>query len=227
MAFGVIGLTQLKESYIVGEYKLQAGGLLNSAQQTIFVHSLNIDLPRNVTPSRIRLPPLIAQKIQNTEKEIIEQEKNKIISILKFIKRDFNTECWQRPLKSKIISGFGSFRYLPDGRSYYHTGVDLRAQINTPIHASASGVVVLAEAMTIPGNNIIIDHGDGVYSRYMHLSEFKVTVGQEVKKNDIIGLIGATGRVEAPHLHWEILWKENHADPLSFLEAVAQLCDLK
>jgi murein DD-endopeptidase MepM/ murein hydrolase activator NlpD len=86
------------------------------------------------------------------------------------------------------------------------------------IYASAPGRVVFAGPMTIRGNTTFIDHGQGVYSGYAHQSEIMVKVGDQVQAGQIIGLIGSTGRVTGPHLHWDIWVNGNQVDPFDWVE---------
>lgn len=104
-----------------------------------------------------------------------------------------------------IVSAFGSIRlYTNTNVVRRHTGVDLRASTGTPVLASASGRVALSRPMDIHGNNVVIDHGWGIYSEYAHLSQRYVVPGQYVLQGDVIGLAGNTGRSTGPHVHWEI-----------------------
>jgi murein DD-endopeptidase MepM/ murein hydrolase activator NlpD len=89
---------------------------------------------------------------------------------------------------------------------------------NLNIVAPADGVVVFAGPLTVRGNATIIDHGWGVYSGYWHQKEIKVKVGDRVKAGDIIGLIGATGRVTGPHLHWEMIINGIQVEPVDWLQ---------
>jgi murein DD-endopeptidase MepM/ murein hydrolase activator NlpD len=86
----------------------------------------------------------------------------------------------------------------------HHLGTDIANQTGTAIYAGSSGVVTLAEHLHIYGNSIIINHGQGVSTSYNHLSEIEVAVGDKVEKNQQIGLMGATGQVTGPHLHWHM-----------------------
>lgn len=102
-------------------------------------------------------------------------------------------------------SRFGSRRnYNGTGYNYYHSGLDFYGGTGTKITAPAKGRVVFTGEMTVRGNLTIIDHGWGVYSAYFHQSEIDVKVGDSVEPGQTIGLIGATGRVTGPHLHWEV-----------------------
>jgi murein DD-endopeptidase MepM/ murein hydrolase activator NlpD len=121
-------------------------------------------------------------------------------------------ECW--------TSRFGNRRsYNGSPYNYFHTGLDIAGGEGTEIFAPAPGVVVFAGPLTVRGNATMIDHGWGVYSGYMHQSELMVQVGDRVEEGQVIGLVGGTGRVEGPHLHWEVWVGGVQVDPLEWLEA--------
>jgi murein DD-endopeptidase MepM/ murein hydrolase activator NlpD len=118
-------------------------------------------------------------------------------------------------------SRFGSRRsYNGSDYIYFHTGLDYCGQIGDPIYAAATGVVVFAGPLTVRGNATMIDHGWGVYTAYMHQSEILVSVGDHVEQGQIIGRVGNTGRVEGPHLHFEVLVGDVQVDPLEWLNQV-------
>jgi len=98
-----------------------------------------------------------------------------------------------------------------------HSGADLRAATGTPIHASNRGRVVLAKELFFSGNAVFIDHGLGLYTVYLHLSEIRVAPGDIVERGEVIGLAGATGRVTGPHLHWGARVLDARVDPFSLL----------
>jgi murein DD-endopeptidase MepM/ murein hydrolase activator NlpD len=102
----------------------------------------------------------------------------------------------------KTGGNFGKRRVLNGKSNSPHSGVDLPSPTGTPVHAAQSGRVVLAEELYFAGNTVIIDHGIGIYTLYGHFSEIDAKVGDEVKVGDVIGKVGATGRVTGPHLHW-------------------------
>ncbi len=118
-------------------------------------------------------------------------------------------------------SRFGSRRsYNGSDYKYYHTGIDYCGQVGDPIYAAASGVVVFTGLLTVRGNAIMIDHGRGVYTAYMHQSEILVNIGDHVEQGQLIGRVGNTGRVEGPHLHFEVLVGGVQVDPLEWLSRV-------
>ena len=126
--------------------------------------------------------------------------------------------AFTKPVNSASISPFGGIRSYNGLANRRHTGQDLQAAIGTPILASASGRVVLSRLMDIHGNNIVIDHGWGIYSEYAHMSERYVIPGQFVLQGQIIGLSGNTGRSTGPHVHWEIAVNGIWVSPLDFVQ---------
>lgn len=120
------------------------------------------------------------------------------------------------PVNSGLVSPFGAVRTYNGGQVRRHTGQDLRASMGTPVLASANGRVVLSRPMDIHGNNIVIDHGWGIYTEYAHLSERYVVPGQFVLQGDVIGLSGNTGRSTGPHVHWEVAVGGVWVNPIAF-----------
>lgn len=125
---------------------------------------------------------------------------------------------WLPPVAGGLSSGFGTLRDYSGGRlSSRHTGLDLRGPTGTAVLAPARGRVALAEALPVRGNCVWLDHGWGVYSGYFHLSEIAVVPGELVEPGARIGAVGATGRVTAPHLHWELRVLGEAANPVQWL----------
>ena len=127
-------------------------------------------------------------------------------------------ERFQTPLPS-VTGGrnFGHRRVFNGRPRAPHSGADLTASTGTPVHAANRGRVVLAKSLFFSGNAVFIDHGLGVYSSYLHLSEIRVRPGQLVEQDDVIGLAGATGRVTGPHLHWGLRVLDARVDPFTVL----------
>lgn len=127
---------------------------------------------------------------------------------------------WIWPVTGRISGRFGSQRIYRGEPGSYHSGLDISTGTSgTPFVAPADGVVVLAaEApFSLEGNLLIIDHGMGLNSAFLHCSRIEVKEGDTVRQGQIIGRIGATGRVTGPHLHWSIKWRDARLDPLLFL----------
>ena len=106
------------------------------------------------------------------------------------------------PVQSAVTSVYGSKRVYNGRLQNYHSGVDLRAGVGTPIYSPIEGKVVMAKDLYFTGYTVILDHGLGFFTIYAHMSKLKVKKGAFVKKGQLIGLAGATGRVSGPHLHW-------------------------
>jgi murein DD-endopeptidase MepM/ murein hydrolase activator NlpD len=99
-----------------------------------------------------------------------------------------------------------------------HLGVDLEAPLNTPVYAINDGIVKFAQNLSTYGKTIIIDHGFGIYSLYLHLNDFKVKENERVKRGEVIGLSGNTGYSLSPHLHFSIKIQGITVEPLNFIE---------
>jgi murein DD-endopeptidase MepM/ murein hydrolase activator NlpD len=129
------------------------------------------------------------------------------------------TEPFQSPIPGAVDGrNFGHRRVFNGEPRAPHAGSDLRATTGTPIYAANRGRVVLAKELFYSGNAVFIDHGLGVYSTYLHLSQIKVAPGTIVERGALIGLAGATGRVTGPHLHWGVRIIDARVDPFSLLK---------
>jgi murein DD-endopeptidase MepM/ murein hydrolase activator NlpD len=121
------------------------------------------------------------------------------------------------PANSVFTNEFGIRRTFNGKVQSVHQGLDLRASTGTPVGAMNGGVVILARPMFFEGGFIVIDHGQGLLTLYMHLSQIKVKEGDSVAKQQIIGLSGGTGRATAPHLHVGVRWQGVYVDPAVLL----------
>ncbi len=119
------------------------------------------------------------------------------------------------PLKSfRLSARFGGQRILNGVPKRPHYGADLAAPIGTPVTAPAAGLVSFAETgLHFEGSLIMIDHGQGLLSMYLHLSRVDVSAGQKVQRGEQIGLVGMEGRATGPHLCWRMSWRGRHLDP--------------
>lgn len=122
------------------------------------------------------------------------------------------------PYPDLFTSTFGRLRsYNGSNYTYFHAGLDFVGSPSDPAYAAANGIVVFAGELTVRGNAIVISHGWGVYSGYWHLSEINVAVGDYVEAGRKIGMVGATGRVTGPHLHFEMMVGGVQVDPTDWL----------
>lgn len=152
------------------------------------------------------------------QKQIANEFKEASLIYANYTPNTFISANFQKPLDSFITSSFGKARIFNDKLASYHSGTDFRAKIGIQIKAANSGIVKLAKNRYYAGNSIIIDHGYGIYSQYYHLSKILVKTGDKVKKGQIIGLSGDSGRVSGPHLHFGIIVNQKQVDPIDFIE---------
>jgi len=118
------------------------------------------------------------------------------------------------PARGRISGVYGSQRVLNGEPKRPHYGVDVAAAVGTPIRAPADGVVVLAETgMYYTGGTVILDHGHGLTSAFLHMKDVRVTAGVRVRQGEMIGTLGGTGRVTGPHLDWRMNWFDQRVDP--------------
>lgn len=133
------------------------------------------------------------------------------------------SDGWQQdfiwPVTGRISGRFGSQRVYRGEPGSYHSGLDIAPGAGTPFVAPADGVVTLAarDEFSLEGHLIIVDHGAGLNSAFLHASQIFVTEGQQVRQGERLGLVGATGRTTGPHLHWSIKWHLSRLDPLLFV----------
>jgi len=122
------------------------------------------------------------------------------------------------PARGRVSGSFGAQRVYRGGvRAAFHSGVDIAAGGGAPVVAPADGIVTLAPppGFSLEGNLVILDHGMGLSSAFLHLSRASVRPGQAVRQGEPIGVVGATGRATGPHLHWSLVWNGARVDPAS------------
>lgn len=127
------------------------------------------------------------------------------------------------PVQGKLTDGFGS-RSNPFGgqSSEFHAGQDIAAPAGTSVAVTAGGTVEFAGRMSGYGQVVVVDHGDGIHTRYGHLSSIDVRVGQLLKSGEQVGCVGSTGRATGPHLHYEVRIGDEPVNPLPYLPAGAK-----
>ncbi len=121
------------------------------------------------------------------------------------------------PLDGKMAQNFGERRVYNNIPRSVHAGIDISAPFGKEVRASNSGISVLATDLYFSGLTVILDHGLGLFSYYCHFSELRVKRGTQVRKGEVIGLVGSTGRSTGPHLHWSVKVFQSRVDPLSLL----------
>jgi murein DD-endopeptidase MepM/ murein hydrolase activator NlpD len=195
-----------------GDYKLQARVQTSKGEQIVSATMHGKD--RYYPTQRITMrDKATASKMD--QKEALRAEKLHMQSLMA---DSYAAPLWQGnwlvPCRGRATSSYGRRRYVNGKWWGQHNGADLKAATGTPIQAANSGKVVLSEYLpTLRGNCVVIDHGCNVFSIYMHMSRRDVSVGQMVGKGQRIGLVGATGFVTGPHLHWEVRIGWEPVDP--------------
>jgi len=130
------------------------------------------------------------------------------------------TDPFVRPVPDPANSAFGTRSILNGQPRSPHSGADFNSATGTPIKSPSAGRVVLVGDRYYTGNTVMIDHGLQLFSLFAHLSEIQVTVGDTVAAGDVLGKVGATGRVTGPHLHWSVRLNGARVDPLSLLSVL-------
>ncbi|ATA94354.1 peptidase M23 [Capnocytophaga canimorsus] len=172
----------------------------------------NSDLLINTTKRlEILQKQLVVQSKSLDEITYLAREKEKLLAAIPAIQPIQNKDL------TRMASGYG-WRTDPFTKARkFHYGMDFTAPQGTPIYAAGDGVISRADGNAAGyGEHIRIDHGYGYVSLYAHLSKYNVRVGQKVKRGDIIGFVGNTGRSQAPHLHYEVLKDGEHINPVHF-----------
>ena len=132
-----------------------------------------------------------------------------------WIKANSAPNLW--PVEGQVTGSFGERIDPFNGEGAFHSGVDIGSSYGHPIIAPAAGVVTLTETMGGYGKTIMIDHGNGISTRYGHLSGFAVTAGQHIQRGEVIGYVGESGRSTGPHLHYEVRINDTPVNPYKYL----------
>ena len=122
------------------------------------------------------------------------------------------------PVEGIISSRYGKKRFINDKPRSPHLALDIAASEGTTIIAPSSGRIILVGEFFYSGKYIMLDHGKGLISSYSHMSEISVSIDSKVKKGDILGKVGSTGRVTGPHLHWSVYLNKERINPESLLK---------
>lgn len=188
-------------SYIKNKKKIFKGITLNVIDGKYRSETIN------VPKEKVSLSP--------KNKKRVEKEYKEAMKIYNTITPElYSNSPFIKPTNSKITSSFGTKRVYNNTLKSYHSGTDFKASVGTKIKAVNDGIVVMAQNRFYAGNSIVIDHGQGIYSCYFHLSKMNFKIGDRVKKAEIIGLSGSTGRVTGPHLHFAFRINGIQVDPL-------------
>ncbi len=200
-----------------GAYTLRVEGKGPSGKEAAMSYLVRVSAAHYPT-SALKVAPGFVEPPKETAPRIEEEQAEK--------KKVFSTSApealwsgrFEPPAAAEVSGVFGSARVFNGVKKSRHTGLDFRVTTGTPIVAANSGTVILARPLYFEGNCVMIDHGQGLLTMYLHLSEFKVKEGEAVKRGQILGLSGGTGRATAPHLHFAVRWRGEYLDPRTLLE---------
>jgi murein DD-endopeptidase MepM/ murein hydrolase activator NlpD len=187
-------------------------GLSESASITVTPRDWPIERIDGVPPATVNPPPAIAERIEREQAMVVaarERDDDRADFVQSFV--------W--PVQGRISGRFGNQRVYNGSPKSPHSGMDIAVPQGTPVLAPAAGIVTFANAdLYLTGGTVLLDHGHGVSSNFLHLSRIDVKVGDRVEQGQVIGAVGATGRATGPHLHWGMNWFDVRIDPLLVLE---------
>ncbi len=212
-----VGLAGIDIDTKPGSHQLNLEAVTTTGQRTMF---------NQIVPVAKGFYPMTTLTVP---KKYVEPEPESLVRIQQ--ERDLKNELFSRitndrgwsgsfaaPTGSSTSAGFGSQRTYNGKRQSIHQGLDFRAATGTPVKAVNSGRVILARELYFEGGCVVLDHGQGLLTIYMHLSAFKVKEGESVSKDQLLALSGSTGRVTGPHLHLAVRWQGVYVDPATLLK---------
>lgn len=172
-----------------------------------------------------RLPPIDRRFAQDPA--FAERRAGELARIAAARRRAADASGWRQtfipPATGRISGVFGAQRFFGDMPESPHSGTDIAAAAGTAVVAPAAGIVVLASPpeYSLEGNLVIVNHGFGLYSSFLHLGRVDVAAGDRLGQGTVIGSVGATGRTTGPHLHWGVIWQGVRFDPESLSAALS------
>jgi murein DD-endopeptidase MepM/ murein hydrolase activator NlpD len=200
-----------------GSYELVITLETTTGKKTRFKQTITVnpavfpEAQLSVAPAMVQVPPELKAKVDEDHKAFASVWAHPAYS-----------RYWDgpfiRPVPGRVTAPYGEKRVYNNVVNSQHGGVDLAGPEGEPVLAAAAGKVVLVRESYLEGNTVVLDHGGGLFTYYCHLSAFKVETGQMVKAGDVIALVGQTGRVTGPHLHFGVRVQGVKVDGMSLLE---------
>ncbi len=223
---GRIPLTQCGEDCFIGvaavaidtkpgtdRIQLQAGGGIRYLKLVV----KRVRFPRkdlHLPDEKVFLSPEDMERVKREEQK------------LKLLWQQETGRLWEGnfilPLDNRISTAFGVKRVLNRRKTSVHQGIDIKGREGEEVRAANTGKVILAEDLFFGGNTVVLDHGQGIYTTYMHLSGFKIKCGDIVSKGESIGYVGSSGRSTGPHLHFAVKIIQVSTNPLSLVRLKLQ-----
>jgi murein DD-endopeptidase MepM/ murein hydrolase activator NlpD len=207
---------------VPGTYSLELTGETEAGKAP----SAKITFSRKFAVARGKYPKIQAKLSVESKFTEPTPEQQKQIEESQQIKKDYLNRVtpdreWSgqftAPADAEISDVFGSQRIFNGKTQSTHYGLDFRVPSGTPVAAMNDGTVLLARPLYFEGGFVVLDHGQGLLTLYLHLSEFKVKEGDQVKRGQVIALSGGTGRATGPHLHVEVRWQGTRLDPAALI----------
>ena len=166
-----------------------------------------------VPEATVNPPPEIAARIEREQAEVAQAR-------LRDDAREDYAGPFQWPVTGRVSGVYGSQRIYNGTPKSPHSGLDVAVPKGTPVHAPSGGIITFAKPdLYLTGGTVLIDHGHGLSSNFLHLSRLDVRVGDRVETGQVIGLAGATGRATGPHMHWGMNWFTVRVDPQLLVDA--------
>jgi len=194
-----------------GKYPLYIATAGNALHRTVNV------VKKKYPTQRLTLPKDMVELSPENEARV-EREQKKMATIWP----NENARVWSgnfvNPREGEIVTQFGVKRIINKIPKNPHSGVDVSGKEGDPVHAPNNGIVALMDDQFYSGISVVLDHGQGIYTMFFHLSRILVSPGQKVKKGEVIALVGSTGRSTGAHLHWGARVQGAKVDPLELIK---------
>nr|WP_057947074.1 M23 family metallopeptidase [Lysobacter enzymogenes] len=188
------------------------GGAPQRAAIAVTPRDFPTEYIQGVPPKTVNPPPEIAARIEREQAQVTAAR-------ARDDERPDFAQPFQWPVQGRISGRFGNQRVYNGKKGSGHSGMDIAAPTGTPVKAPAAGVITFAAPdLYLTGGTVLLDHGHGISSNFLHLSRIDAKVGDRIAQGQVIGAVGATGRATGPHLHWGMNWFDVRIDPLLVLE---------
>lgn len=213
----LIALAAIDRNCKPGVYPLVIKVIFEDGKKESFSRSVTVD-SKNFETQKLKVDPRFVKLSKEDLARVADDNK----ATGKAYASSGPERLWQsnflKPAEARWSGSFGVRRMFNGQERSYHSGADIAVPTGTEIKASNNGRVALVKDMFFGGKTVILDHGQGVFTGYMHLSQFKVAEGQLVEKGEVIALSGMTGRVTGPHLHWMLRVNSLKVNPQGLLK---------
>ena len=199
-----------------GRYQIRISARASSGQEEVIKRELSL-LSGEFGRRELTLPPHLVNPPESEVPRIL-KERDALREIFQTVSEEWKGNgSFILPFPGFHGDNFGEERILNGERRSPHSGVDCSVPEGTPVRATNSGTVVMTQSLYYEGNTVIIDHGLGIYTIYIHLQKFRVEAGNTVQKGEIIGWVGQTGRATGPHLHFGAKIGGKRVDPVQLM----------